>query len=97
MSERLMSFEEFRVSESMAEVDEASAVALLRPGAVNLAGWPEWPNVAMSGQQRLMSFEEFRASKSMGEVDEAAAVALLQPGALDVSGWVEWPESTKKA
>ena len=52
-NQRLMSFEEFRVSESTAEVlrqqrerfrDGAAAEALLQPDALPLRGWPEWPD-----------------------------------------------------
>jgi hypothetical protein len=53
----LMNFEEFRASEPMAEVvrqqhehfrDERAAEALLRPGALAVRGWPEWPALAPS-------------------------------------------------
>lgn len=50
---QLMNFEEFRASEPMAEVvrqqrehfrDDRAAEELLRPGALAVRGWPEWPS-----------------------------------------------------
>jgi hypothetical protein len=53
-NQRMMSFEEFRVSEPTAEVlrqqeehfrEPAAAEALLQPGALPVQGWPEWPEL----------------------------------------------------
>lgn len=48
-TEKLMSFEEFRVSEVAGQQrehfrDEAKADAILQPGSLAMPGWVQWPD-----------------------------------------------------